>query len=52
MTPSDMHTAVCQAVALMNRSPAVAQCKDAREAWNILRQALVDYADAIRARKP
>ena len=29
MTPSDMHTAVCQAVALMNRSPAVEQCKAA-----------------------
>ena len=41
-----LHVAVCQAVALMNRSPGVASCIDGREAREILRNALVAYADA------
>jgi hypothetical protein len=41
-----LHAAVCQAVTLLNRSPAVAGCAEGREAHLILRQALVDYADA------
>jgi hypothetical protein len=41
-----LHAAVCQAVALLNRSPEVASCAEGREAHTILRQALVDYADA------
>lgn len=41
-----LHTAVCQAVALLNRSPEVALCAEGREAHTILRQALADYAEA------
>lgn len=41
-----MHTAMCQAVALLNRAPEVAQCAEGREARDILRQALAVYADA------
>lgn len=40
-----LHAAVCQAVALLNRSPEVARCAEGREAHNLLRQALADYAD-------
>lgn len=45
-TPDDLHAAVCRAVALLNVSLEVAGCADGREARDILRQALVDYADA------
>lgn len=41
-----LHVAVCQAVALLNRAPEVARCAEGREARDLLRQALVDYADA------
>lgn len=41
-----LHAAVCQAVDLLNRSPEVASCAEGRKAHTILRQALVDYADA------
>jgi len=41
-----LHAAVCQAVALLNRAPEVARCSEGREARDVLRQALVDYADA------
>ncbi len=41
-----LHVAMCQAVALLNRSPAVASCSEAREAHTILRQALIDHANA------
>jgi len=41
-----LHEAACQAVALLNRSPEVARCTEGREAHNLLRQALVDVADA------
>lgn len=40
-----MHAATCQAVALLNRAPEVAKCLEGREARDILRQALADYAD-------
>jgi len=47
MTREDsLHTAVCQAVTLLNRSPGAASCFDGREARDLLRQALVDYANA------
>ena len=46
-TPDDLHAAVCRAVALLNVSLEVAGCADGREARDILRQALVDYADAF-----
>lgn len=42
-----LHAAVCQAVALLNRAPEVARCAEGREARDLLRQALVDYADAF-----
>ena len=41
-----LHVAVCQAVTLLNRAPEVARCAEGREARDLLRQALVDYADA------
>ena len=41
-----LHVAVCQAVALLNRAPEVARCAEGREARDLLRQALVDYADS------
>lgn len=41
-----LHAAVCQAVALLNRAPELARCAEGREAHSMLRQALVDYADA------
>ena len=42
-----LHEAVCQAVALLNRAPEVARCAEGREARDLLRQALVDYAEGI-----
>ena len=41
-----LHEAVCQAVELLNRAPEVSRCAEWREAHNLLRQALVDVADA------
>jgi len=41
-----LHEAVCQAVALLNRAPELARSTEGREAHNLLRQALVDFADA------
>ena len=41
-----LHEAVCQAVELLNRSPEVARCPEGRKAHSLLRQALVDVADA------
>ena len=43
---ADLHMAVCQAVALLNAAPEVARCAEGREARDILRKALIDYADA------
>ena len=40
-----LHAAVCQAVALMNVSPAVARDTEARQAKDILREALIAWAD-------
>lgn len=42
-----LHIAVCQAAHLLNASPEVARSKEGREARDILRQALVDYADSV-----
>jgi hypothetical protein len=46
-----LHTAVCQAVALMNRSTEIdlTRCAEGREALDILRQVLIDHADAAMA---
>lgn len=41
-----LHEAVCQAVALLNRAPELARSTEGREAHTLLRQALVDVADA------
>lgn len=41
-----MHIAVCQAVALMNCSTTVPVCQYSRQAHEILRKSLADYADA------
>lgn len=40
-----LHGAVCQAVALLNRAPEVAQCTEGRQAHTILREVLVLHAD-------
>lgn len=47
----NLHSAVCQAVTLMNVSPEVMNGKESREAWYILRQALIDYADSVDRNK-
>lgn len=46
-----LHVALCQALGLLNVSPEVARCADARRAHDILRQALIDYADAVQAKE-
>lgn len=38
-----LHTAVCQAVAILNVCPEGAQIPEVRNAHNILRAALADY---------
>lgn len=43
-----LHDAVCQAVALLNRAPEVAQCTEGRQAHTILREVLVLHADNAR----
>lgn len=46
MTTKDaLHAAVCKAVALLNCSTEVARIQEGREAHQILRIALADYAD-------
>lgn len=42
----NLHAAVCDAVALLNCCPEIGRLAFARDAHTILRQALVDYADA------
>jgi len=42
---SDLHAAICNAVALMNVSPEIASREDGRKVHNILRQALMDYTE-------
>lgn len=42
-----LHMAVCNAVQIMNMSPDIARSADGRKARDILRQALIDYADAF-----
>jgi len=41
----ELHSAICQAVALLNRLLEAARGVESREAHNILRKALVDYAN-------
>jgi len=41
----ELHSAICQAVALLNISPECARGVESREAHNILREALIDYAN-------
>jgi hypothetical protein len=49
---TELHLAICQAVALLNLSFDAARCSNAREAHDLLRQALVDYADTAMEKKP
>mgnify|MGYP006374310179 FL=1 len=42
----DLHAAVCSAVALLNCCPEAGRVADVRRAHDMLRQALVDFADA------
>lgn len=44
-----LHIAMCQAVALLNRSPEVARCSEGREARDILRNALTAFAEKYGA---
>ena len=46
-----LHASVCNAVGLLNCCPEVARFAFARDAHTILRQALVDYADAAIAQE-
>lgn len=41
-----LHAAVCQAVGLLNHAPEIARTSDGRRVRDILRQALLDYADS------
>jgi hypothetical protein len=41
-----LHTAVCEAVAIFNTAIEVARLPDGRKVHDILRNALVEYADA------
>jgi len=47
-TEDMLHTAICQAVGLMNRTPE----QFGSEANTILRQALADYAEAVLSSQP
>lgn len=40
-----LHNAVCNAVSIMNQSMDIARSADGRKAKDVLRQALIDYAD-------
>lgn len=42
-----MHAAICQAVALLNRSTVASECHYSRQAHEILRLSLGDYADSL-----
>lgn len=44
---TDLHAAVCHAVAILNRSPEVVLIAEVREVRDTLQQALIDYADAF-----
>lgn len=48
----DLHTAVCNAVQLLNVCVEGARIKEVRDAHNILRTALVTYADAFMDEVP
>ena len=41
----DLHASVCSAVAIMNTSIDIARSPEGRNARDILRQALINYAD-------
>lgn len=41
----NLHTAMCQAVALLNVTPEIARSETGRRAHDILREALVKHAD-------
>lgn len=41
----NLHAAVCSAVAIMNTSMDIARSPEGRNARDILRQALINYAD-------
>jgi hypothetical protein len=43
----NLHAAVCRAVAILNTSIEVVRIAEGREVRDTLRQALVDYADAV-----
>lgn len=47
-----LHAAVCEAVSVMSTSPDIARSADGRKARDILRQALIDYADAFMNETP
>jgi hypothetical protein len=53
-TEQILHAAVCQAVGVLNTAPELAMIAEGRQISDILRKALVDYADAVmdEYRKP
>lgn len=46
-TEEILHSAVCQAVAVLNISPELASIAEGRQVRDILRKALEDYANAF-----
>jgi hypothetical protein len=46
-----LHYAICQAVSTMNMSTDIARSEDGRKARDVLREALVAYADAMQESK-
>lgn len=51
-TEDKLHAAICHAVSIMNNSFDIARSTEGREAKDILRRALLDYADAPSAAQP
>lgn len=47
----EIHTAICSAVSHLNICPELARSENGRTAHLILRQALIDYADAMQEQK-
>jgi hypothetical protein len=48
MSPEQtLHTAICQAVSILNTEPEIIVIESGRRIRDILRMALADYADAV-----
>ena len=47
MSTDNLHAAVCNAVVILNAAPELQRYKEGRDVRDILRQALIDYADSF-----